>query len=322
MKECENIEYAPVMGEKEFYCSIDNKCTKCDCVEGSLKFETIPELFEDHLEGDTRVMLHVKHADTKGPGKIIIRGNETVIFIILLANVQKLSQSYLWFDRGLGSDNSRNYVDISKLFKELDYVKALPGIYLYTGIDYLPALYRKGKVRPLLLMTTKQKFVDAFVALGKLDLSENIIADIEEFTCHMYGYPNNKCINDVLKAEFDKKWKPKPGKNPLHCIKSDLTTLLPCSKVLLKQIKRALYVAHLISYPAFDLFPIDHGYKLSENGESLEMHWFDGNQTPDSIEKLENDGDEGNNSNKNDVNVNDSDSEDEESNGKLGDAEI
>ena len=52
------------------------------------------------------------------------------------------------------------------------------------------------------------------------------------------------------------------------------------------------------------------------------MHWFDGNQTPDSIEKLENDGDEGNNSNKNDVNVNDSDSEDEESNGKLGDAEI
>ena len=52
------------------------------------------------------------------------------------------------------------------------------------------------------------------------------------------------------------------------------------------------------------------------------MHWFDGNQTPDSIEKLEIDGDEGNNSNKNDVNVDDSDSEDEESNDELGDAEI
>ena len=110
----------------------------------------------------------------------------------------------------MGSDNSRNYVDISKLFKELDTVKALPGIYAYTGIDYLPALYRKGKVRPLLLMTKKQKFVDAFVALGNLDLSEHIIADFEEFTYHMYGYPNNKCINDVLKAEFDKKCTPKP----------------------------------------------------------------------------------------------------------------
>ena len=70
----------------------------------------------------------------------------------------------------MGSDNSRNYVDISKLFKELDYVKTLPGICAYTGIDDLPALYRKGKVRPLLLMTKKQKFVDAFVALGNLDL--------------------------------------------------------------------------------------------------------------------------------------------------------
>ena len=190
-------------------------------------------------------ILNVKYADTKGPGNVIIRGNDTDIFIILLANIKKLSQSHLWFDAGLGSDNSRNYVDISKLFKKLDYVKALPGIYAYTGIDYLPALYRKRKARSLLLMT-KKKFVDGFVALGNLDLSEKIIADIEEFTCHMYGYPKNKCINDVLKAAFDKKCNPKPGKNPLDWIKSDLTTLPLCSKVLLKQIKRAFYVAHLI----------------------------------------------------------------------------
>ena len=171
MKEYENIEYAFVIGEKEFYCSSDNKCTKFYCVEGSLKFETIPELFTDHFEGDARVMFHAKHADTKGPGNIIVRGYDTDIFIILLANVQKLLQSHLWFDAGLDSDNSRNYIDISKLFKELDYVKALPGIYAYTGIDYLPAFYRKGKVLLMLLMTKKQKFVDAFVALDNLDLS-------------------------------------------------------------------------------------------------------------------------------------------------------
>ena len=76
------------------------------------------------------------------------------------------------------------------------------------------------------------------------------------------------------------------------------------------------------AYPAFDLLPIDYGYKLSENGESLEMHWFDGNQTPDSIEKLEIDGDGGNNSDEDDNKVDDSDSEDEESNDKFDDAEI
>ena len=131
-------------------------------------------------------------------------------------------------------------------------------------------------------------------------------------------------INDVLKAEFDKQCKPKPGKNPLYCSKSvDPTTLPPCSKVLL-QIKRACFVAHLYTTandacPSFDLFPIDYGYKLSENGESLEMHWFDGNQTPVSVEKLEIDGDEGNNSNEDDADVDDSDFEDKENNDKFDD---
>ena len=52
------------------------------------------------------------------------------------------------------------------------------------------------------------------------------------------------------------------------------------------------------------------------------MHWFDGNQTPDSIEKLEIDGDEGNNSDEDDADVDDSDSENEESNDEFDDAQI
>ena len=49
------------------------------------------------------------------------------------------------------------------------------------------------------------------------------------------------------------------------------------------------------------------------------MHWFDGNQTPVSVEKLEIDGDEGSNSNENDADVDDSDFEAKESNGKFDD---
>ena len=52
----------------------------------------------------------------------------------------------------LDSDNFCNCVDISKLSKEHDYAKARPAISGYTGTDYLSALYRKGNLRPLLLM--------------------------------------------------------------------------------------------------------------------------------------------------------------------------
>ena len=44
---------------------------------------------------------HPKHTGSKNPGNIIIWDNNTAIFIILLENVQKLSQSHLWFDTGL-----------------------------------------------------------------------------------------------------------------------------------------------------------------------------------------------------------------------------
>ena len=47
--------------------------------------------------------------------------------------------------------------------------------------------------------------MNAFKTFLNLDISEIIIADIEEITCHMYDNPKNKCLNDVLKANFDKK---------------------------------------------------------------------------------------------------------------------
>ena len=97
----------------------------------------------------------------------------------------------------LDSDNFCNCVDISKLSKEHDYAKARPAISAYTGTDYLSALYRKGNLRPVLLMKKNQSFGDAFVALDNFDLSEIIIADIMEFICHMYDCPKNKCLNDV-----------------------------------------------------------------------------------------------------------------------------
>ena len=76
----------------------------------------------------------------------------------------------------------------------------------------------------------------------------------------MHNYPKNECTNDVLKT---KKWKPKPGKNPLYCVKFVNSAKLPlCPKLLLQQIKRECYVEHLCSaaydaYPAFELFPIE-----------------------------------------------------------------
>ena len=127
-----------VIREKEFYCSIDNKYRKFYFVHGSLKSKTISKLFGNHPEGDTRVMFHAKHADTKGPGNIIIQCNDTDISIILQENVQKLPKSHFWFEIELDSDNSQNLIYpnylknliMQRSFQESKHILAY-NIYLY-----------------------------------------------------------------------------------------------------------------------------------------------------------------------------------------------
>ena len=212
--------------------------------------------------------------------------------VLLVANAAKV-QNKLWFDTGLDYDNSRTYVDIEAVAEKINYVQALPGIYAFTGIDHVPAFFRKAKERPIAIMRKNKKFLDAFSALGELPLTPDLINTIEEFTCVMYRHPRCKNVNDALKAEFDKRCKPKAKANPLDGIKSiDPTTLPPCSQVLLQQIKRAWFIANLYktaseAYPAFDLCPLDYGYKLTADKEQLEMNWFDGDQVPHEVEEMQ-----------------------------------
>ena len=120
------------MGKKIFYCAIINECKKFYSEDGVLKFEEIYDLYGYHLEGDTRVMFHTKHADLIDPGNIIIRGGDTDVAVILSFNVVKLEDSYLWHDFQVDYNNSREYIDISELAKNMKIIKALPGIYAFT----------------------------------------------------------------------------------------------------------------------------------------------------------------------------------------------
>ena len=64
---------------------------------------------------------------------------------------------------------------------------ALLGIHVFTGNDYSPAFYRKGKTRPITVMNKHKKFDNSFMVLVD-PLTNEIINIIEDFTCHLYGY--------------------------------------------------------------------------------------------------------------------------------------
>ena len=99
-----------------------------------------------HLKSDTRVMFHTKHADLINPGNIIVRGGDTDIATILSRDVEKLENSHLCNGFGVDYNNSREYIDITELAKNTKIIKALPEIYAFTGNDYAPAYFKKGKI--------------------------------------------------------------------------------------------------------------------------------------------------------------------------------
>ena len=132
------------------------------------QFEEVHELRGNHLEADNSVMFHVNHADKNDNGNIIVWGNNTDIAIILTCNANLLTNSHLWYDFGVDYNNSREYLYVTKLSKCLTYVQALPDIYAFTGNDYSPSFYRKGKTRPITVMNKHEKFVNSFMALAGL----------------------------------------------------------------------------------------------------------------------------------------------------------
>ena len=170
-------------------------------------------------------------------------------------------------------------------------MQALAGVCAFTGNDYSPSFYRKDKNRPFAVINKHEKFVNAFMFLGDLSLTNEIINTIDEFTCHLYGCTKLTNINEVIKIHFENKTKPKPSQKPLNFIKGIEPTALPPGKdVLIQHIKQSWLIAKLNKmalqpFPLEGLTPIYYGWTLSIN--FLTVKWFDGEQVPDRIDKIE-----------------------------------
>ena len=97
--------------------------------------EDVHDLYGTHDEINTFVAFHAVHFEQLDPGNTVIRCNDTDvircndtdIIIIMLLNIQILSQSHVWLDMGYTSS----------------------GVYAFTGCNYTPVFFRKGKKRPM-----------------------------------------------------------------------------------------------------------------------------------------------------------------------------
>ena len=159
------------LGNKELHVTEGTSCFKiarAGCHE-------VEELRSIQEEADTRIFLHVRHAEMNGYSNVVIHSPDTDVYIMAVAFSAEL-HGHLYFKTGIG-DNSRiiSIDDISSLasihanklgVSNREYKRSFLGVYCFTGCGTVSAFAGKGKLRALKLLQEEREFVVAFSRLG------------------------------------------------------------------------------------------------------------------------------------------------------------
>lgn len=127
------LEHLPTaMNEVSFYIAHGKVCHNINLNElGFLESSEIEELYTDHEEADTRLVLHANHAAIHHR-HVVVRSPDTDVFILLISLKSSIPSS-LMFDTG--TQNHRRVISIDNVVDGLgpSLSEALIGFHAFTG---------------------------------------------------------------------------------------------------------------------------------------------------------------------------------------------
>ncbi|XP_041481075.1 uncharacterized protein LOC121428475 [Lytechinus variegatus] len=340
LKEWGKAHYWKIFNGKTLFASYGGDCYQYTPDNSGNITVTHPAFLQgNHEEADTLVAFHVNNITSKN---IMVRASDTDILVILIASLGQLrpevrSAKLIIMDCGMG--NNRRFINVSNITDVLEestpgLLRAMPAYHAFTGCDFTSAFYRKGKTKPLEIITKDEtgRFLNLFIRMGDPE-AEGIDVDVaSEFVCYLYAQHK---VNDVNLARYNKLMQ-MTGRvdedNPLANIKRvDCALLPPCRRTLEMKVRRTMYVARLwmravTSFPCENLSPIDHGWAVEDN--ILAPLWFEGPAIPEklmfagqSTEDLEQSEDDGESSEDSMINTDD-EAWSEQSDSELEDSDI
>ena len=160
--------------------------------------------------------------------------------ILTLFVAHDLRDKKVFIDNGTGKN--RKIIEVTSSQLSAEEKKALVGIHAFSGNDYVPSFFRKGKSAFWKLALKKHEFIQLFGKLGlEFRVNQQLFDGLEKFVCFLYGFPKKSTVNDVRKSifrtKFDKEKKV-----------VDLNVLPPCKNNLKYHIIRSNYVAYIFRH--------------------------------------------------------------------------
>ena len=163
---------------------------------------SVAELYSDQKELDTWILLHAKHASCTY-SIIVIATPDTDVFMIALPKEAEIEARIFLLAE---TREKRRLIDMQAVgenkfikFNKTEctndnFLNVLLGFHCFTGCDSTSACADHGEIKPLSLMGTCQKHVEAFSDLGaSSDALDSTVSDLHIFTCYMYGKKKGRC---------------------------------------------------------------------------------------------------------------------------------
>ncbi|XP_046481702.2 uncharacterized protein [Neodiprion pinetum] len=312
-------DVAPFIGNKLIHLNFKN-CYSYRSNDGKVESSIVEDLCcKSHEEADSKIIFHA--CSIIDQSNIVIRGSDTDILIIMLGNMVNLKNpsSHIWMLTGTG--NNERFIDVSKIYTELGplLAKSLIGFHAFTGCDFNPAFYNRGKKKPFTLLKNNVEFQKAFAAFGDIGLTEDTIRElcnvIQKYTCSMYNAKKSIDVDDGRFQLFVNSYKAVDmNENFNKKVRSfDASLIPPCKSELYQQVLRTHYISSIwknahANEPT-SLNPLEYGWMEMEN--RYVFKWFEGDQLPCFVSDLILNPEESDLEDEDDLSLSEDDSEDE-----------
>ena len=200
-----------------------------------------------HVEADSRMLFHPSKCST--PSNIVIRTIDADVIIIALGSLHLLVESkQVWIETGLVTKNTLRYINIKQIHDHfgVGFCTAFLRFHAFSGCDYTASFNQQVNIRPTKLLEKNESVQQVFSKLHDWNaITEEDIQVVKGFVCAMYGKKRFQSV-DALRLElFLKNYKPNNDSLVDKVRKLDSAFLPPCSRVLLKKLKRSSYIARV-----------------------------------------------------------------------------
>ena len=150
LTEWQKNTYASELHGRRVILIFDGKAYVLSSDDGiQVKMSVIPGVCSSQEETDTRIILYVAYAQSKGYRYARVRSPDSDIFFIMLHYANMYPNIIMLFDTGKG--NNKKLLNITEMAMSFSQVhcSALLGLHAFTGCDSTSAMKGRGKVRPL-----------------------------------------------------------------------------------------------------------------------------------------------------------------------------